>query len=101
MTVNHELLISLVLCRCQVSLAGSKRWMIRIDLGLGPDLTIAVRMAEGEASALDYYILPTVEMTTPRLRLAESNPSSLEMYRFETLDVLAELSRRSVYRRVA
>lgn len=101
MTVNHELLISLVLCRCQVSMAGTKRWMIRIDLGLGPDITIAVRMTEGEESVLDYYILPTVEMTTPYLRLAESNPSSLEIYRFDTLEILAELSRRSTYRRAA
>jgi DNA invertase Pin-like site-specific DNA recombinase len=101
MTVNHELLVSLVLCRCQVSLAGTRRWKVRFDLGLNPDLTIAVRIAEGEEIALDYYILPTIDMTTPLLRLAESNQASLEIYRFDTLDILAELSRRSVCRRAA
>ncbi|MCY1459879.1 hypothetical protein D9M71_773870 [compost metagenome] len=58
-------------------------------------------MVEGEASVLDYYILPTVDMTTPHLRLAESNQASLEIYRFDTLDMLAELSRRSAFRRAA
>ncbi|MDE3739385.1 recombinase family protein [Pseudomonas resinovorans] len=100
-TVNQELLISLVLCRCHVSLAGAKRWKIRFDVGLRPDITLAVRMTEGEESALDYYILPAVDMTAPHLRLAESNQASLEIYRFDTLDILAELSRRSVYRRAA
>ena len=31
----------------------------------------------------------------------ESNQASLEIYRFNTLDILAELSRRSAYRRAA
>lgn len=101
MLVNQELSISLVLCRCQVSMAGYKRWKIRFDLGLNPDITVAVRMKEREEAALDYYILPTIDMETSHLRLAESNQSSLEIYRFDSLDILAELSRRSVYRRVA
>lgn len=101
MLVNQELTVSLVLCRCQVSMAGYRRWKIRFDLGLKPDITVAVRMKEQEEAALDYYILPTIEMETPQLRLAESNQSNLEIYRFDSLDILAELSRRSAYRRVA
>lgn len=100
MLVNQELTVSMVLCRCQVSMAGYRRWKIRFDLGLNPDITVAVRMKEWEEAALDYYILPTVEMETPQLRLAESNQSNLEIYRFDSFDVLAQLSRRSVYRRV-
>lgn len=72
-----------------------------LDIGLSPDITIAVRMTPGESAALDYYILPTVDMNAPHLRLAESNQSSLEIYRFDTLNILAELSRRTVYRRAA
>jgi hypothetical protein len=101
MLVNEEVTISLVLSRCQMSPAGSKRWNIRFDFGLSPDITIAVRMKEQEEAALDYYILPAIDIETPRLRLAESNEASLEIYRFETLDILSELSRRSDYRRVA
>lgn len=101
MLVNHELLISLVLCRCQASTAGYKRWNIRFDLGLNPDITVAVRMQELEEAAKDYYILPTIDMQSPQLRLAESNQADLEIYRFDTLDILADLSRRVDYRRVA
>lgn len=101
MLVNQELSISLVLCRCQVSIAGYKRWHIRFDLGLNSDLTVAVRMKEHEESAQDYYILPTIDMASPHLRLTENNQASLEIYRFETLDILSELTRRVDYRRVA
>lgn len=99
--LNDELAVSLVLCRCHISEAGTKRWKVRFDLGLNPDITIAVRMAPGEEMALDYYILPAVDMHTPHLRLAENNQSNLEIYRFSTLDMLADLSRRSHYRRAA
>lgn len=101
MLVNEEVTISLVLSRCQMSPAGSKRWNIRFDYGLSPDLTIAVRMKEQEESALDYYILPTIDIETPRLRLAESNQASLEIYRFDSLEILSELARRTEFRRVA
>jgi hypothetical protein len=101
MLVNQEISISLVLSRCHVSPTGSKRWNIRFDYGLSPDLTIAVRMKEQEEAALDYYILPTIDIETPRLRLAESNQANLEIYRFDTLEILSELARRSEFRRVA
>jgi hypothetical protein len=101
MMVNQELSISLVLSRCLTTVAGHKRWNIRFDLGLNPDITVAVRMQELEDAALDYYILPTIDMQSPKLRLAESNQADLEIYRFDTLDILSELSRRVEYRRVA
>lgn len=101
MVVNQEVSISLVLSRCQVLPTGTKRWNIRFDHGLSPDLTIAVRMKEREEAALDYYILPSIDIETPRLRLAESNQADLEIYRFDTLEILSELARRSEFRRVA
>jgi DNA invertase Pin-like site-specific DNA recombinase len=101
MQVNDELMVSLVLCRCHVNDNGAKRWKVRLDLGLSPDITIAVRMVPGGESALDYYILPSIDMNLPDLRLAEQNPSNIDIYRFDTLDILAELSRRTPYRRAA
>lgn len=101
MLVNEEVTISLVLSRCQVSPRGAKRWNIRFDFGLSPDITVAVRMKEQEEAALDYYVLPAIDIESPRLRLAEHNQASLEIYRFENLDILSELSRRSDCRRVA
>ncbi|WP_122433262.1 recombinase family protein [Pseudomonas viridiflava] len=101
MQVNDELIVSLVLCRCHVADNGRRRWKVRLDLGLCPDITVAVRMVPAGDSALDYYILPSIDMNLPDLRLAEQNPSHIDIYRFDTLDILAELSRRTPYRRAA
>ncbi len=99
--VNEELLISLVLCRCQRGSSGASRWKIRFDLGLSPDITVAVRMEPGEELARDYYILPTIDIQQPNIRLNESNASNLEIYRYDSLEALAQLSRRTVVGKAA
>ena len=43
---------------------------------------------------LDYYLLPRLDMTLPRLRLAQDNGMSLDSYRFDTLDALYDLTGR-------
>ena len=42
----------------------------------------------------DYYLLPRLDMSLPRLRLAQDNGVSLDSYRFDTLDALYELTGR-------
>ena len=86
LTVNGEFTASIVVVRCQTTAAGSLRWQIRFDIGLWPDITVAVRMDGPNQNALDYYLLPRIDMTAPRLRLAEDNGISLDAYRFATLD---------------
>lgn len=99
--VNEELMISLVLCRCQHTGSGASRWRIRFDLGLSPDITVAVRMEPGEEIARDYYILPTLDIQQPNIRLSESNASDLEIYRYDSLEALAQMSRRTIIGRAA
>ena len=94
LTVNGEFTLSLVVVRCTQTTAGSLRWNIRLDTGLLPDLTVAVRMDAPNKQALDYYLLPQLDMTLPRLRLAQDNGVSLDSYRFDTLDALYELTGR-------
>jgi len=86
--VNGEFTVSLVIARCLLTPAGSYRWNIRLDTGLMPDITIAARMNEDNLGALDYYLLPAIDMTSLKLRLAESNGIYLDAYRFDTLDYL-------------
>ena len=78
--VNDEMRVSIVLCRHTCTSAGSSRWLIRLDAGLKPDVTIAVRMNATSDRERDYYILPGIDMTWENLRMAEANGFSLDGY---------------------
>ena len=92
LTINGEFTASLVIVRCSETNAGSLRWNIRFDMSLKPDITIAVRMDRPNQRPLDYYLLPRLDMTLPRIRLGEHNGLSLDAYRFETLDPLFDMA---------
>ena len=66
-----------------------------MDAGLNPDITVAVRMAADNQSPLDYYLLPSLDMTFEKLLLAEDNPVSLDTYRFVTLDFFFGMAQRA------
>jgi DNA invertase Pin-like site-specific DNA recombinase len=95
LTVNDEFTASVVVVRCRTTSAGSLRWQIRFDVGLWPDITVAVRMDEPNQNALDYYLLPRIDMTAPRLRLAQDNGIWLDAYRFDSLEALFDLATRA------
>jgi hypothetical protein len=101
LTVNEEFTASLVIARCRCTAAGSYRWLIRLDSGLGPDITVAVRMDANNRAALDYYLLPTIDMTLQKLLLAEYNDFGLDTYRFATLDFFVGMARRIPIREAA
>jgi DNA invertase Pin-like site-specific DNA recombinase len=101
LTINGEFTASVGVVRCQTTQAGSLRWQIRFDVGLWPDITVAVRMDEPNQSALDYYLLPRIDMTAPRLRLAKDNGIWLDAYRFEGLEALFGLAARVTLQEVA
>lgn len=75
--------------------SNSLRWRIRLDMGLAPDMTIAIRMDELNEAPLDYYVLPSIDMKTSRLKLAEQNGLSLDAYRFESLEFFFALCART------
>lgn len=94
LSVNDEFTAAVVIARHRETAAGSARWRICLDMGLAPDVTVAVRMDAGNAAPLDYYVLPRIDMTEPRLRLSESNGLSLDGYRFDDLDFFFSLAAR-------
>ena len=51
-------------------------------------------MLPGEKEVLDYYLFPMIDLAAPHLRLGDTNPREFELYRFDSLDILAALSRR-------
>ncbi len=92
--VNQEVLVSLVLSRCTTTTGGSRRWTIRLEQGLKPDITIAVRMDEANVGIHDYYLLPSLDMEFDKLRLAEENAIYLDAYRFDDLSFFYHLAER-------
>jgi DNA invertase Pin-like site-specific DNA recombinase len=92
--VNNELRVSIVLCRHTTTFAGSSRWLIRLDAGLKPDITIAVRMDATNEGIRDYYVLPGIDMMWENLRIAEANGIYLDAYRFDTLDFFFGMAER-------
>ena len=51
-------------------------------------------MDQANEAPLDYYLLPTVDMTRSKLRLSESNGLSLDAYRFDDLAYFFAMSER-------
>lgn len=92
--INGEYRFSLVLSRCLSTTTGQARWNIRLDEGLAPDFTIVARMAPDNKSIQDYYVLPSIDMEQSKLRMAEHNGLSLDIYRHDNLSVFFELSKR-------
>lgn len=99
--VNGEFTVSVIVVRCCITPTGSLRWQLRLDAGLVPDITVAVRMDERNAVPFDYYLLPSLDMTDRKLRLAEQNPLALDAYRFDSLEFLYALTRRAYFMEAA
>jgi hypothetical protein len=71
------------------------RWKIRLDAGLSPDFTVALRMDEANEKAIDFYVLPWIDLgAAAQLRLCEENGVFLDAYRFDSLDDFFWLTRR-------
>lgn len=62
LTVNGEWTASVVIARCQPTLAGTLRWKLRFDNSLTPDITIAARMEQTNSQVRDYYLIPSIDM---------------------------------------
>ena len=99
LTVNREFTVSLVLARCQFLETGRRRWKVRFDTSLVPDITVAVRLNDSNQSALDYYLLPHLDFGQARIQLADHNRVEFESYRFDTLDYLYRMAERARIRR--
>ena len=61
--VNNEFTASVVISRCRQLESGTFRWLVRLDTGYAPDITIVVRMDASNQNPFDYYLLPSLDMT--------------------------------------
>ncbi|WP_343294164.1 hypothetical protein [Ruegeria sp. ANG-R] len=99
--INDEFTVSIVIARCLQTGAGAYRWNIRLNTGQLPDLSIVVRMGQSNRTPLDYYLLPTFDMTKSKLRLAENNSLSLDAFRFDNLAHFFNMAARAPILEVA
>jgi hypothetical protein len=101
LAVSGEFTASIVISRCEDLLSGARRWTIRLDASLRPDITIAIRMDSQNRSALDYYLLPRLSIAPGSLRVREENGLDLDSFRFDSLDSFFYLAARTAIGRVA
>lgn len=102
LTINEEFTVSVVVARSLRTSAGALRWKIRLDAGLTPDITVAIRMDESNEKACDYYVLPWIDVgAVAQVRLSEENGVFLDAYRFDALDDFFWLTRRTSIVRAA
>src|SRR4051794_27383227 len=92
LTINGEITSSVVVARCTPTAAGSRRWKLRLDAPLRPDITVALRLSPENRDPLDYYLFPRIDVPAGRLRLATRNGISLDAYRFDSLEALFQIS---------
>ena len=101
LTINREFTVSLVLSRCQLLDDGRRRWKVRFDTSLAPDITVAVRLDETNQAPLDYYLLPRLDFGQQRIHLTDRNAIEFDSYRFDGLEYLFGMARRYRIRRAA
>ena len=95
LTLNDELVISLVLARCHTLPNGQHRWRIRFDTErFNPDITVAVRLDPQNASELDYYLLPRLDLPEQEIRVCNRNSANFECFRFDDLNFFYGMSER-------
>lgn len=92
--VNQEFTVSVVLVRCQTYIGGRRRWKVRFDASLTPDITVVVRLVYTNTAPMDYYVLPRSIFGNKSINLAEDNSFEYDAFRFDSLDCLNSMAKR-------
>lgn len=93
-TVNREWTASVVVARSIAQPSGNVRWNIRFDMGLRPDITVAVRMDQQNEAARDYYLVPRLDTAAWPRHVGYENSAFIDGYCFDDLSILSELAAR-------
>ena len=100
LTINDEMVVSLVLARCQPQGDGRLRWRIRFDpMRYQADVTLAVRLDPENHDELDYYLLPWLDLPRQEIRLCNRTSIAFEAFRFEDLGFFYGMAERVGIRR--
>ena len=103
LTLNSELQVSLVLSRCQTSGDGRYRWRVRFDPErYQADLTLVIRLNHYNEGALDYYLLPWLDLPKNHLAIDARSALQFEAFRFDDLQFFYGMAARvQIWRRAS
>lgn len=93
LVINGLYSASLYLARCRATVAGSLRWRFRVPSVRIADIHIVVRMDPSNEQPTDYYLLPTIDLDMPELKLTEFNGAAIDTFRFESLEFFLGMAR--------
>lgn len=101
--LNRELQVSLVLSRCQTSGDGRYRWRVRFDPErFQADLTLVIRLNHYNDGALDYYLLPWLDLPKSHLAIDAKSATQFEAFRFDDLQFFYGMAARAqIWRRAS
>jgi DNA invertase Pin-like site-specific DNA recombinase len=94
LTINRGFTASVRLARCYDKPDGLY-WRVHTDSLKLADFSLIARMCEGNGSILDYYVIPSSEITVRKLCFRNINNNVLHPYRFDDLDSFLSLCRQS------
>ena len=102
LTINDEFTASIVVVRCRTTPCRFAALANYASTpGCGPTSPWRFEWISRTSEPLDYYLLPRIDMTAPRVRLAEDNGVSLDSYRFDALEAFFGLAGRTELLEVA
>lgn len=96
--INEEIMISVIITKCNHMKSGKLRWKVRFDNSLKADITIVIRMDSQNESPRDFYILPKIDNEFSKMVMSEKNNLRLELYRFDNLDKFLQIINRITLR---
>lgn len=72
-----------------------------VSAGWRKSTKLEPRVEPGETAALDYYLLPWIDLQLSSLRLRQANGFGFDAFRFDTLEPFFDLAARAPIRGVA
>jgi len=95
--INGEFTAAVILApaRHKTKKPGKYQWIIRAKQWRGADVAVVVRLTPGDLEILDYYCFPTTEPLPETIKLLSRNDLAFDVFRFDTLDPLIQMSRHS------
>ena len=99
--INDEVRVSIVICRCFTTRTHSGRWTVYFDSEVQSHITIVARLEMNGLNILDYYVIPSIDVEGPSLKIRSTNHLSLDAYRVADLDRFVRSVERSTIYEVA